>query len=166
MLPGDDLTTSLASAERGLEGTLLAPLLAKARAGLTRSLTGASLSADGIIRHKGDDIALIIPEAAIATRSGTRVLALSQINARIEAAGLTGLRGNILAGGEGLPSINGRVEQEPGGAWALRMAMADYRAGANRLAIPRLALRQAQSGAIGFDGLVTASGDLPGGGGH
>lgn len=164
LVPGDDLTTSLASAERGLEGTLLAPLLAKARASLTRSLTGASLSADGIIRHKGDDIALIIPEAAIASRSGTRVLALSQINARIGGEGLTGLRGNILAGGEGLPSINGRVEQEPGGAWALRMAMADYRAGANRLAIPRLALRQAQSGAIGFDGLVTASGDLPGGG--
>jgi hypothetical protein len=163
LVPGDDLTASLAAAERGLEGTLLAPLLAKARGGLSRSLTGASLAADGIIRHKGDEIALIMPEAAITSRRGTRVLALSQISARIEAEGLTGLRGNILAGGEGLPSINGRVEQEPGGAWALRLAMADYAAGANRLAIPRLTLQQTSGGGIGFDGLVTASGALPGG---
>lgn len=163
LAPDADLTASIGKAGRGLEGTLLAPLLAKARAGLGRALTGADVAADGIVRHKGADIALIIPEAALTSRAGTRVLALSRISARIGDAGLTGLRGNVLAGGEGLPNINGRIEQEPGGAWALRLAMAEYSAGANRLAIPRIALRQMPGGGIEFDGLVTASGALPGG---
>lgn len=163
LMPGTDLTARLAAAERGTAGTLLAPLIAKARGGLSRTLTGASFSADGIIRHKQGEASLIIPEAALTSRAGTRVLALSQISARIAEDGVSGLRGNILAGGEGLPSINGRMEQEPGGAWALRAAMADYSAGANRLAIPRLTLRQMPGGGIVFDGLLTASGDLPGG---
>ncbi len=162
--PAADLTSGLATAERGVEGTLLAPLLASARGSLGRALTGSRFSADAIVRHKPGEVALIVPEAALTSRAGTRVLALSQINVGFAAEGLSGLRGNILAGGEGLPAINGRIEQEPDGGWALRLAMADYRAGANRLAIPRLALRQRQGGAIGFDGLVTASGDLPGGG--
>lgn len=164
LTPGADLTASLVAAERGTQGTLIAPLLAKARGAVGRALTGARFAAEAIVRHKGADIALIIPEVAITSRAGTRVLAASQINAAIGAGGLTGLRGNILAGGEGLPNINGRMEQEPGGAWALRLAMAEYRAGTSRLAIPRLALRQESVGSISFAGLVTASGDLPGGG--
>jgi hypothetical protein len=164
LAPAGELTAGLAPAERGLEGTLLAPLLAKARGGLSRSLTGASLTANAIIRHKGAEVALIVPEATVTSRAGARVLALSQVSGALGPEGITGLRGNILAGGEGLPNINGRMEQEPGGAWALRLAMADYAAGANRLAIPRLALRQQPGGNVAFDGLVTASGDLPGGG--
>ena len=163
LVPSGDLTASLAAAERGAEGTLLAPLIAQARESLSGALNGASLSADGIIRHKDSDVALIIPEAALSSHSGTRVLALSQTSAQIADGGLTGLRGNVLAGGEGLPNINGRMEQAPDGGWTLRMAMAEYRAGANRLAIPRLSVRQNGSGGIGFDGLVAASGDLPGG---
>ncbi|MBA4046263.1 MAG: hypothetical protein C0471_17880 [Erythrobacter sp.] len=164
LVPGEGLTASLASAERGAAGTLLAPLIAQARGSLSRALSGASLTADGIIRHTGSDIALVVPEAALSSRSGTRVLALSQTSAQITNGGITGLRGNLLAGGEGLPNINGRMEQGPDGAWTLRMAIAEYRAGANRLAIPRLAVRQDRGGGIGFDGLITASGDLPGGG--
>ncbi|PKP89615.1 MAG: exoprotein [Alphaproteobacteria bacterium HGW-Alphaproteobacteria-16] len=162
--PAADLTASLAAAERGLEGTLLAPLIAKARGGVDRALTGSRFSAEAIVRHKRGEIALIVPEAALTSRAGTRVLALSQINAGIAGEGLSGLRGNILAGGEGLPSINGRIEQEPGDRWTLRLAMADYAAGVNRLAIPRLTLRQMRGGVIDFAGLITASGDLPGGG--
>jgi hypothetical protein len=164
LVPGRDLALNLAAAERGAEGTLFAPLIAQARGSLSRALTGAGLSADAIIRHKGGDIALIIPEAALSTRAGTRVLALSQISAQIADGGITGLRGNVLAGGEGLPNINGRMEQAPDGAWSLRLAMAEYRAGVNRLAVPRLSVRQSLDGRIGFDGLMTASGDLPGGG--
>ncbi|MDZ4137616.1 MAG: YdbH domain-containing protein, partial [Erythrobacter sp.] len=164
LVPASDLTASLAAAERGLEGTLLAPLLARARGGVDDALTGSRISAEAIVRHKRGEIALIVPEAALTSRAGTRVLALSQINAGIAGEGLSGLRGNILAGGEGLPSFNGRIEQEPGDGWTLRLAMADYAAGANRLAIPRLTLRQMRGGAIDFAGLITASGDLPGGG--
>ncbi|MBU2589042.1 MAG: YdbH domain-containing protein [Alphaproteobacteria bacterium] len=162
--PAADLTASLATAERGMEGTLLAPLLASARDSLGRALTGSRFSADAVVRHKPGEIALIIPGATLTSRAGTRVLALSQINAGIAGEGLSGLRGNILAGGEGLPAINGRIEQEPGDRWTLRLTMADYAAGANRLAIPRLTLRQMRGGVIDFAGLITASGDLPGGG--
>lgn len=162
--PDAGFTASLAEAEAGLEGTLLAPLIAKVRGGFARSVNGSSLSADAIIRHSEGRIALIIPEARIASRAGTPIAALSQLSAGISGAGLTGLRGNILVGGDGLPSINGRMEQQGDGAWVLRMAMAEYSAGANRLAIPRLALRQERGGTIRFDGQVDASGDLPGGG--
>lgn len=162
LAPANDIAASLAAAERGLEGTLLAPLIAKARGGVTRALNGASVRAEGIIRHKGTDASLIVPEASLATRSGTRVLALSRLSARLGAQGVSGLGGNFLAGGEGLPSINGRMQQQASG-WTLRMAMADYAAGANRLALPRLTVRTTSGGTIAFDGLVTASGDLPGG---
>lgn len=161
--PGPALDAALADAGNGTQGTLLAPLIAEARAGIGRSLTGARLAATGLIRHKGNDIAFVLPEAALTSRSGLRVLALSQASAGIGPEGLTGLRGNILAGGDGLPNINGRIEQQPGGGWALRLAMAEYAVGANRLSIPRLTLRGGEGGSLEFDGLLGASGDLPGG---
>jgi hypothetical protein len=165
LAPAADLTASLAAAERGAEGTLLAPLIAKARGGLTRALDGADFSAEAIIRHdKASAAELVIPSASLATRSGTRVLALSRTSARIGSDGLSDLSGNILAGGEGLPNINGRMEQDASGAWALQLAMAEYSAGADRIAIPRLALRSGPGGAMAFDGVLTASGALPGGG--
>lgn len=154
---------ALAEAGAGLEGTLLAPLLAKARGGLTRALDGADFAAEAIIRRKDDGLTLTIPDAALSTRAGERVLALSGFSAGVAGDALTGLAGNVLIGGAGLPDINGRMEQGPDGGWSLRMAMAEYRAGENRLAIPRLTLRQERGGALRFDGLVSASGDLPGG---
>lgn len=163
--PAADLDAVLADAGRSVEGTLLAPLVAKARGGLARSLAGASLRADAILRHKGSAATLIIPAASLASPRGTRVLALSRASAQIDAAGLTGLGGNILAGGEDLPNLNGRFEQAAGDAgWTLRLAMADYAAGPNRIAIPRLILRGTPAGAVTFEGLAQASGDLPGGG--
>jgi len=161
--PSPGLTASLASAQRGLEGTLLAPLIAKARASLDRALDGASLRADASIRHKGSAATLAIPEASLASPGGVRVLALSRVGASLGAQGVSGVSGDILAGGEGLPSLNGRIAQGKDGSWTLRAAMADYAAGPNRLAIPRLALTGTPSGAFRFEGLATASGDLPGG---
>lgn len=164
LAPAKDLAASLAAIERGAAGTLAEPLLARARNGLGAALEGASFRGDAIIRHKGDDASLVVPEASLASAQGTRVLALSRVNARLGAGGVSGLAGNLLAGGEGLPSINGRIAQERGGGWSARLAMADYAAGANRLAIPRLTLKSGSNGALSFEGLVKASGDLPGGG--
>lgn len=159
-----DFAASLATVERGTAGTLIAPLVARARSGLGTALDGASLRADAVIRHRQGEASLVIPEASIASARGTRVLALSRVNARLGTGGISGLAGNLLAGGEGLPSINGRIAQERGGGWTARLAMADYAAGENRLAIPRLTLRSAAGGALAFEGLVKTSGDLPGGG--
>lgn len=164
LTPATDLAASLISVERGAAGTLIAPLVARARTGLGAALDGASLRADAIIRHRGSEASLVIPEASIASARGTRVLALSRLNAKLGAQGISGLAGNLLAGGEGLPGINGRIEQERGGGWTARLAMADYAAGANRLAIPRLTLTSGAGGALSFEGLVKASGDLPSGG--
>lgn len=163
LVPAPGLAASLAEAARGAEGTLAAPLLDKARAAIAASLAGANIAADATLRHKGSEAALVIPEASLATRRGKRVLALSRASAGLDEGGLTGLSGNMLAGGEGLPEINGRIAQGPDGGWAMRLAMADYAAGPNRLAIPSLTLRAAPGGAVRFDGLLTASGDLPGG---
>lgn len=163
LTPGADLDTSVAAAERGAQGTLIAPLIAKARGGVARSLVGASLSADAVIRHKAGEAAVIIPQGTLTSAAGTRVLAFSRVSAGLGPEGINTLSGNILAGGEGLPNINGRMEQDAGGVWALRLAMAEYSAGANRIAIPRLSVRRARSGGVSFDGLATASGDLPGG---
>lgn len=164
LAPAPGFDRSLAETERTLEGTLLAPLLGKARTGLARALDGGSLAAEAVVRHKGNAATLTVPQAALATRSGARVLALSRAGASIGAGGITGLGGSILAGGEGLPSLNGRIDQSAGGGWNLRLAMADYAAGPNRLAVPRLAMRGTPTGALTFEGLVTASGALPGGG--
>jgi hypothetical protein len=157
------LWRSLDGVRAGVEGTLLAPLLSKTRDGLTRALAGADFAADAMLRSKPGGMTLTIPEAVLSTSAGERVLALSQISAGLKEGALTGLRGNVLAGGAGLPSLNGRMEQADSGGWALRLAMAEYRAGEDRLAIPRLTLRQEQSGDLRFEGLVTASGALPGG---
>lgn len=163
LAPAPGYTESLAAAARGAKGTLAAPLLERARTSLAASLAGASIAADAILRRKGAKTALVIPEASLATRRGTRVLALSRASAGLGEGGLSGVSGNLLVGGEGLPSINGRIAQGPDGGWTMRLAMADYAAGDNHLAVPSLTLRAAPGGAMRFDGMVTASGDLPGG---
>lgn len=164
LAPDKRLAASLAQAEQGAAGTFLAPLLARARGGLEGALNGASFRSDAIIRHKGSEASLVVSQGSLSSARGTPVLALSRLNLGIGSGGVNGLRGDILAGGEGLPNINARIVQGAGGGWTLRMAMADYAAGANRLAIPRLTLRSTAAGRFAFEGLVKASGDLPGGG--
>ena len=161
--PPGDLAASLAAAERSAQGTLIAPLLSRVRSSIPAALQGASFRGDAVIRHKGAEASLVIPEASLASRSGTRVLALSRFNAAVGRGGVSALGGNLITGGEGLPNINARIAQESGGGWTARLAMADYAAGANRLAIPRMTLRAGSGGAVTFEGLATASGDLPGG---
>jgi len=161
--PAHPLGPSLAPARASLEGTLLAPLLAQASAAFDRAINRASLAAEAIIRHRAGEARLIVPEARITAAGGERIAALSQVSADIGAAGLGALRGNLLIGGEGLPQLNARIAPAPGGGWSARLAMADYAAGANRVAIPRLALMQERGGALRFDGLLAASGALPGG---
>ena len=163
MVPGRGLLDPLAQAERGLDGTLLAPLLRQARGNLANALDGAGFAAEAIVRQTGENIALIVPEAELRTRAGVPVLALSQVSGALSGAGLSGLRGNFVAGGEGLPAVNGRMEQRGPGGFTARLAMAEYRSGINRLAVPRFDVRQERPGLLRFAGLVTASGALPGG---
>ncbi|MBI1401922.1 MAG: hypothetical protein GC147_01740 [Porphyrobacter sp.] len=157
------LTATLAEAGTGLEGTLLAPLLAKAQRGWMQALADADFSAEAVLRTRPEGVALTIPAASLSARSGERVAALSAVSLGLKDGALSGLRGNLLLGGAGLPAIDGRIVQEPAGGWTMRLGMAEYREGANRLAVPRLTLRQEPGGTIRFTGLATASGALPGG---
>lgn len=163
LAPAPGLTASLAAAERGAEGSLAAPLIAKLRSALASGLSGADLRAEAIIRHKGGEASLTIPEARLATRTGAPLAALSRGRAVLGAGGLSRVSGDLMAGGAGLPAINARITQDSGGGWSARAAMADYAAGASRLAVPSLTLRAAPGGTIAFAGSARASGALPGG---
>jgi hypothetical protein len=55
------------------------------------------------------------------------------------------------------------MERPTGGSAVLRLAMAEYRAGPARLAVPQLVVAQGPGGALGFSGRAVLSGPLPGG---
>jgi len=156
-----DARQQISKASSVLSDTLLGPLLEKFAANLTRALGDADFAADAIVRVNGSTSSLIVPEARLRSGEGETILALSQLRWRLGQG--ESLQGNFLFGGQGLPSINGRMEQDEGNGFALRMTMAEYQSHINRLAIPQLGLRQNRSGGLLFSGLVIASGALPGG---
>ncbi|MEL7189099.1 MAG: YdbH domain-containing protein [Pseudomonadota bacterium] len=162
--PGETASALLADAKSGLEGTLLLPLLNKLTSNLDAQAKGASLSADVTMRQNESGLAVIIPEGRIQSPSGEPLLALSRVSWSPTGAARSGaLSGNFITGGSGLPQLNGRMEQRGTGALTARFSMAPYTEGANRLAIPRLEMRQSRNGTLGFDGIIRASGDIPGG---
>ncbi|MDE2403998.1 MAG: YdbH domain-containing protein [Sphingomonadales bacterium] len=154
--PGPDGLAALARAGRSAQGTLLAPLLAQ----LARELAhvGAASVLDGryVLRRQGTALSLVAPQVRL-SRGGETVLALSRVGvAQGRGGGLT-LAGSFQSGGRGLPAIHGRFDR--GG---VQLAMAEYRAGDARLAVPRLTVRPGAGGSA-FAGTVVASGALPGG---
>ncbi|MEP3422120.1 MAG: YdbH domain-containing protein [Erythrobacter sp.] len=155
----------LADARDVSDGTLLAPLLAKFERGLSRSVRNGNLAGDVTVRANENGLAVIIPEARLRSVSGETVLAVSRISYSDggELGAGSRLTGNILTGGVDLPRINGRMEQIDGGELALRLTMAEYSAGPNAIAIPRLLVRQDRSGRVRFDGIFRADGAIPGG---
>ena len=159
---GPALARQLASWERGSDGTLLAPLLRQARQALLREERGSRLRADYVLRAAPQGIGLVLPRGEVSGGSGASLLALSRVQL-VTGTGPVRLAGNFVTGGAGLPQLHGRLGQGAGGRTRVSLAMADYRAGDARLAIPRLTLVQERSGALAFTGILTASGALPGG---
>jgi hypothetical protein len=162
--PGAALDASLASAERAGEGTLLAPLLSQIRRQLARESRASTLEANFTGRLAGERRTLLVPRAVLTGASGAPLLALTGGEAAIASGGAAPhLAGDLTTGGEGLPRIAARVERSGEGALALSLAMPEYRAGAARLAVPRLELTRAPDGAFRLAGRVLAGGPLPGG---
>ncbi|MFT4027615.1 MAG: YdbH domain-containing protein [Novosphingobium sp.] len=164
---GQDLDAALARAEKAGADTLAAPLLAQLRAALRREAPGSKLTAGYLARMTGEGLALTVPQASLQGGSGQVLLAVSRFQL-VPGGGPDGgrvpqLSGNLMTGGAGLPQISGRMERPSGGEAVLRLAMADYRAGASRLAVPSLTLAQGRGGALGFVGRAVLSGPLPGG---
>ncbi len=157
---------ALSDARAAVSGTLLESLLGKFEEGLSRALKGGRLAGDLTLRMNEGTNSLIIPEARLRSASGETVLALSRLSYSSsdgDQAGAQRLSGNILTGGPDIPRINGRMEQVGSGDLALRLTMAEYRQGADSMAIPRMEVRQDQRGRVSFNGRLQAEGVIPGG---
>lgn len=163
MSPGPAIDRALDGAAQQLDGTLVRPLLARLRHGLSRELPGGSLHADISLRQTSGVVSGVIPTATLRGAGGATLLALSQAQFSNAGAGGIRLSGNIATGGADLPTIRGRMERSPGGRVAMRLRMEEYRAGNSVLAVPQLAIAQSTDGSLGFSGRLFASGPLPGG---
>ena len=160
---GAQANALLTSAERGTDGTLVAPLIRQFVNSVQAQARGSALDTEIRLRSSAEGYTLIIPRAEITGRGGDRIVSLS----RVEAVGSRGSKptvaGNIAMAGPGLPRLSGRMERTGAGNSIFRLRMQPYAAGTSRLAVPELVVRQGANGALGFAGDILASGPLPGG---
>ncbi len=161
--PGRDIEEGLASATQASAASLLGPLLERLNLQLTRETRGSTLAANLTVRREEDRFSLVVPEARVRGNSGSSLLMLSRLQIALGPEGLPLVSGNFSTGGQGLPQINGRMEQDEGSPLELRMRMREYAAGDAMLALPELNIRQSRSGSLTLDGRAVASGAIPGG---
>ncbi|MCK0128110.1 YdbH domain-containing protein [Erythrobacter sp. F6033] len=157
-----NLESILQDASDGAEGTFVSSLLSKFQRNFKVAASNADLRSSIVARQNGSEMSVVIPEGRLTSASGEALIAISRFSWATNNSG-SQLRGNFLTGGEGLPRINGRMEQAPTGGLMLRMAMAEYAAGSDRIAIPRLQVAQGRGEGLEFGGVVKAGGALPGG---
>ncbi|MFM2302421.1 MAG: hypothetical protein RLZZ84_2157, partial [Pseudomonadota bacterium] len=143
-------------------GTLVAPLAAQIRGGLAHEARNSRFAATYTLRTGANGYALTIPRAAVHGASGADLFALSRFQLAAENAQTPRLSGSISTGGAGLPRFAGAIQRSPDGRAGARFAMAEYRAGSARIALPLLTLAQTAGGEIGFSGRAELSGPLPG----
>ncbi len=161
---GPAVDQALASAQGSAAGTLLAPMIGQIRAALAREESGSHLTADVVYgQGPGGAWHAGVPRASLRGGSGQGLIDLSRVAVAGDGARLPRFSGNFITGGAGLPQIRGRVEQDAARATLLDLAMPAYRADGNSLAVPTLKIVQSADGAIGFSGLVKATGAIPGG---
>ena len=159
---GDSSLAGLVAGERQGEGSLVAPLLRQLREALERESRGSRLAAGFVLRRARGQTSLVVPQGRVTGASGATLLALSRMH-YASGAGTPRLAGNFSTGGPGLPRIEARMEQGARGATVVRLAMAEYRAGDSRVALPQLTIAQGARGDLRLTGLAEASGPLPGG---
>ncbi len=152
--------SALGDAREGAQGTLFAPILAKLERNLSRTVQGGRLGAEITIRQSQDGTTVIVPEARLRASGGETLVAVSRLSWTSSGR----LSANLATSGEGLPKISGRMQQVGSGDLAFTLEMQEYSAGQDRVAIPQLTLRSRPDGSYLFDGLVNASGAIPGGG--
>jgi len=161
---GPGLDAAMAGLERAGAGSLIAPLVRQAHAALLREGRASRLAASLTLRRAAGQTTVIVPEGRLAGGSGQVLLALSRVQYASGGAGAAPrLAGNFVTGGAGLPHLAGRMDKPGRGDTLVTLAMADYRAGDARLALPRLVIAQTANGALGLSGEAVVSGPLPGG---
>lgn len=154
---------ALAGAQAAAQGTLAAPLIARLRGALVREERASRLAGDVVLRREGAQWSLVAPNATLRGGSGAALLSVSRLQVAAQAGKLPRLTGNFVMAGQGLPPITGRMEPGAGGRPALKLRMAEYRVGADSLALPLLEIAQGPGGALTFSGTAQASGAIPGG---
>ncbi|WP_300595101.1 YdbH domain-containing protein [Erythrobacter sp.] len=155
---------AIAEARRAASDTLVAPLLGRFERGLSEAMGGNVLNADVVGRIGPRSASVVVPTARLRSSNGDVLLALSRVS--WSASGeetSTRLSGNILTGGQDLPQITGRFEQDAGAPLSMRLSMAPYSAGADSLELSRLNLRELPQGGFAFAGRAQVSGAIPGG---
>ncbi|WP_336986235.1 YdbH domain-containing protein [Altererythrobacter aquiaggeris] len=162
--PGKGFYAAVNNRVEGFDGTLLAPILAKARTALEREGRASEFGAEVIIRGTGNGLTAAIPQAIIRGTSGRRVLSVSRFRIANTGSGSPRISGNFSTSGENLPQISGRMERQPSGSTIFQLNMAQYSAGSSSIALPELRISQAANGSLAFVGKALASGPLPGGG--
>ena len=160
---GKELDALIAAAAKSSEGTFIAPVLTNVRGALAKHLPGSSLSASYLLRKTGAVNSVVVPRATVRSGIGPALLSVSRFQLREGNDQSSTISGNFTAGGQGMPSLSGRMEQQGHGPLMMRIEMPEYRAGTTRLALPLLLVTQADSGPIGFSGEARISGELPGG---
>lgn len=160
---GSGLDRGLADLEQAMAATMLGPMIGQVRTALRREAPGSRLAASYRARFAEGTSNVVVPQASLRGRSGATLVALSRFQANWAGGGAPLLSGNVVTGGPGLPRLSGRMERAAQGAAVLRLSIAEYRAGAGSLAVPSLVVAQTADGALGFNGQVRVSGQLPGG---
>lgn len=160
---GSGLDTGLADAAQATGGTLLEPILMRVRGRLAAEGRDSRLVGDLSLRRTDGRTSLVVPALSLRGGSGSTLLSVSRFQLATGGSAARRFAGNFATGGDGLPRIAGRLEQQPGGAVQVRLRMADYAVAGSRLAIPELVLLGRPDGALGFAGEVRATGTLPGG---
>jgi hypothetical protein len=164
---GASTERALVQAQTFAQGTLLGPMIAQIRIALGREERGNRLTGDVVLRREPQRWSLVMPTAVVRGSGGQALLSVSRLQVAGEGAGRPRLAGNFVMAGAGLPQISGRMEQGSGvgggGGAALRLRMAEYRAGGGSLALPALEIAQGAGGALSFTGTAQLSGAIPGG---
>ena len=160
---GAALERALASAQTASTGSLLAPMIGQVRTALTREERGSRFTGDVIYGQTAGAWQTAVPSAVLRGGSGLGLLNLSRVVLTGGDGRVPRFTGSFISGGEGLPQITGRVDKNGAQGTLLHMAMPAYRARGESLALPALQIVQAANGAIGFSGVIKASGAIPGG---
>ncbi|MCW1384451.1 YdbH domain-containing protein [Novosphingobium sp. KCTC 2891] len=160
---GPTFDRALASTETAVSGTLLAPMVAQVRRALAREERGSRMGGDLSFRRQPAGWSFVVPNAILRGGSGQTLLTLSRFQMSGDGKGTPHMAGAFGTGGEGLPRINGRMEQSTPGRAVFRVTMAGYRAGGGALAIPDMMVAQVGDGSLGFSGMAHLSGSIPGG---
>lgn len=159
--PGEAFDRALANFGGGASTTPLAPLAARLRAAISRQSAGSSFAGDFTLRSENGVVGLVVPQASLRNRSGTRLAELSRL--RWSNTGRGSLGGFFRTGGPDLPRITGSLASEGGGTAVWRVAMEEYSARSSSIALPDLRIEQSPGGRLQFSGDVRLSGPLPGG---